>query len=89
MCEKPAFLVGLENKKGKILKGYQADFVIWNPEQSQIIDKNKILHKNKLSAYESHKVFGVVYQTILRGHVIYDQSNSKNFKKQTYGVALL
>jgi allantoinase len=89
MCEKPAFLVGLENKKGKILKGYQADFVIWDPEQSQIIDKNKILHKNKLSAYELHKVLGVVYQTILKGHIIYDQTCTNNFNKQTYGVALL
>jgi allantoinase len=89
MCEKPAFLVGLENKKGKILKGYQADFVIWNPEQSQIIDRNKILHKNKLSAYESHQVYGVVYQTILKGHVIFDQASNENFKQHTYGVALL
>ncbi|MCF6288831.1 MAG: allantoinase AllB [Proteobacteria bacterium] len=88
MCEKPTKLVGLEHKKGKIQSGYQADFVIWNPHASQIIDKNKILHKNKLSAYEHHEVFGVVEQTILAGNMIF-KKNSDNFKHQPTGQALL
>ena len=89
MCERPAHLVKLNHIKGKIEKGYQADFVIWDPDKSQIIDKNKILHKNKLSAYEQHTVFGVVEQTILRGEVIFNKNNNNNFDKSPTGKALL
>ncbi|MCF6299874.1 MAG: amidohydrolase family protein, partial [Proteobacteria bacterium] len=88
MCEKPACLVNLEYTKGKIEAGYQADFVIWNPEQTQVIDKNKILHKHKLTAYEKHLVSGVVEQTILRGEVVYDKNNANNFNKKPMGKAL-
>jgi len=87
MCERPAQLVNLAHLKGKIKKGYQADFVIWNPEKTHTIDKKDILHKNKLSAYEKHIVSGVVEQTILRGEIIFDK-NINNFNKQPKGQAL-
>ena len=87
MCERPAHLVNLEKSKGKIKKGYQADFVIWNPEAQHTIDKKDILHKNKLSAYEQHTVYGVVEQTILRGEVIFDRS-IENFKMKPMGKYL-
>ena len=88
MCENPAKLVGLENIKGKIQKGFQADFVVWNPETQHTIDKKDILHKNKLSAYEQHTVYGVVEQTILRGKVIFDK-NISNFKDEPIGRYLV
>jgi len=88
MCERPTHLVNLEKTKGKIEKGYQADFVIWNPEAQHTIDKKDILHKNKLSAYEQHTVFGVVEQTLLRGEVIFDK-NKSNFKQKPIGKYLV
>ena len=88
MCEKPAQLVNLAHVKGQIKKGYQADFVIWNPENTHTIDKKDILHKNKLSAYEQHVVSGVIEQTILRGEIIFDR-NINNFNKQPEGQALI
>ncbi len=87
MCERPAYLVGLQHLKGQIKKGMQADFVIWNPETEHIIDKKEILFKNKMSAYERHTVFGVVEQTILRGEVIFDR-NKDNFKGKPKGKYL-
>jgi len=87
MCENPAKLVGLQNTKGKIKKGFQADFVIWDPEAQQTIDKKDILHKNKLSAYEQHTVYGVIEQTILAGEVIFDK-NKENFKSNPKGKYL-
>lgn len=78
MCENPAKLVGLDHIKGKIQKGYQADFVIWDTESKHTIDKKEILFKNKMSAYEKHEVYGVVEQTLLRGQVIFDK-NKDNF----------
>ncbi len=87
MCERPAFLVGLESSKGKIQAGYQADFVIWDPEAKHTIDKNDILYKNKISAYEQHTVFGVVEQTILNGEIVYNK-NTINFTKSPKGKYL-
>ena len=87
MCERPAQLVQLERTKGKIEKGFQADFVIWNPEAEHTIDKKEILFKNKMSAYEQHKVLGVVEQTLLAGEVIFDK-NKKNFSDKPKGKYL-
>jgi allantoinase len=87
MCERPARLVNLEAIKGKIQKGFQADFVIWNPEATHTIKKSDILFKNKMSAYEEHQVSGVVEQTFLRGKCIY-QRNKKNFTGTTQGKYL-
>jgi len=84
MCENPAKLVGLENIKGQIKKGFQADFVIWNPNAKHIIDKKEILFKNKMSAYEQHEVYGVVEQTLLRGEVIFNR-NKENFNNKPIG----
>ena len=87
MCERPSVLVQLENRKGKIKKGFQADFVIWNPETEHTIDKKEILFKNKMSAYEQHKVLGVIEQTILACKVIFDK-NKENFTGQPSGKYL-
>ncbi len=89
MCEKPAKLVNLQSVKGKIQIGYQADFVIWNPEQSQLIEAKNILHKHKLTAYENHRVYGVVDKTILRGEVIFNRNNNTNFHHAPTGKSLL
>ncbi|MCF6226178.1 MAG: allantoinase AllB [Xanthomonadales bacterium] len=88
MCEKPAQLVNLQNIKGKIQVGFKADFVIWNPDEFQIIKASNILHKHKLTAYAEHRVAGVVEQTILNGKVIFDRNAKNNFKHQATGSAL-
>ncbi|VAW39236.1 Allantoinase [hydrothermal vent metagenome] len=87
MCERPAYLVNLEHRKGQIKAGFQADFVIWNPQKTQVIDKSKILHKHKLTAYEHHTVAGVVEQTILAGNIIFNR-NQENFTDEPQGKYL-
>ncbi len=89
MCERPAYLVGLGCKKGQIHVGFDADFVVWNPEQEKTINAKDILHKNKLTAYEKHRVFGVVHKTILRGQTIYDAQDEQHFTGSPLGEALL
>lgn len=42
-------------------------------EQSQV-SKEELHFKNKLSAYEGLVLRGVVQQTFLRGHLVYDRS---------------
>jgi allantoinase len=87
MCERPAGLVNLSAQKGQISQGFDADFVIWNPEDRHTIEQKNILHKNKLSAYEQQTVSGVVQQTILAGDVIFDKDKT-NFNDSPKGKAL-
>ncbi|MBC7472830.1 MAG: allantoinase AllB, partial [Candidatus Sericytochromatia bacterium] len=72
MSLKTAEFIGLKDSKGKIAKGYDADFVIWNPEKTFIIDESIIHHKNKITPYLDKKLYGVVESTYLRGNKIYE-----------------
>ncbi|KAN0033753.1 hypothetical protein ACTFIV_000218 [Dictyostelium citrinum] len=73
----PAKLVGLNDRKGSIEIGRDADFVVFNPNESFKVDEKKLLLKNKYSAYNGEQLFGVVYETILRGNSIYKKGDEK------------
>ena len=40
LCEGPAMLAGLHKRKGMIQKGYDADFVIWDPQATFQVGAN-------------------------------------------------
>ena len=71
LCENPALLPSLKTK-GKIAKGYDADFVVWNPEQSFTVTEEMIHHKHKMTPYLNEELYGTVEQTWLRGEKVFD-----------------
>jgi allantoinase len=73
LCSKPAVLPGLQQRKGKIEKGYDADLVVWNPEKSFIVKEEMIHHRHKLTPYAGEELFGVVEQTWLGGEKVFDK----------------
>jgi allantoinase len=73
LCARPARLVGLDFRKGKIAPGYDADFVIWNSDKSFQFDASMIHHRHKLTPYEGMRLEGVVEKTFLRGSLVYDR----------------
>jgi len=75
MCQRPSKLVGLDQRKGKIATGFDADFVIMDPEKEQTILCENIMHRHKITPYEGQKVFGQVQATFLRGEKIFGLSN--------------
>jgi allantoinase len=72
LCSAPAALVNLQDRKGTLAVGYDADLVIWNPEQQFQVHGRELHHRHKLTPYEGKTLEGVVEQTFLRGQKIYD-----------------
>jgi allantoinase len=75
LCEKPAVLPGLGNSKGKIQKGNDADFVVWDPEKTVTVTKESIYHKHKITPYLDETLYGVVEQTWIGGQKTFDNGN--------------
>lgn len=73
-CENTAEQAGLEHRKGHLRIGYDADFVIFDPDARQQVANSDVYFKNKLTAYNGQKLFGMVEKTILRGFTIFDAS---------------
>jgi allantoinase len=73
LAAKPAVLPHLQGTKGKIAKGYDADLVVWNPDQSFQVSEDIIRHKHKLTPYSGQQLYGVVEQTWLTGEKVFDQ----------------
>ncbi|XP_034036590.1 allantoinase, mitochondrial isoform X2 [Thalassophryne amazonica] len=71
LSRKTAQLCGLDNLKGSLEPGYDADLVIWDPEQTFEITEEIIHHRNKLTPYLSSTLQGRVRSTILRGRLVY------------------
>jgi allantoinase len=72
LCSGPARQVGLQERKGLIAPGLDADLVIWNPEQTFDVDSSALLHRHKISPYTGETLSGIVQKTFLRGRKIYD-----------------
>jgi allantoinase len=73
LCEKPAVLAGQQNNKGKIAKGYDANIVVWDPDQLFTVTEDNIYHKHKLTPYLDEELYGVVEQTFLKGETVFDK----------------
>ncbi|MEI9809279.1 MAG: allantoinase AllB [Bacteroidota bacterium] len=75
LCEKPASLPGLQYSKGKIQKGYDADLVVWDPEETFAVTGNMIRHKHKITPYLNEELYGVVKQAYLKGEKVFDNGS--------------
>ncbi|CAN5375506.1 allantoinase AllB [soil metagenome] len=71
LCENPAKFLKMDAHKGKIAKGYDADFCIWMPANNFIVNEEKIRHRHKITPYLDQELYGVVKQTYLMGTKIF------------------
>ncbi|SMN22764.1 similar to Saccharomyces cerevisiae YIR027C DAL1 Allantoinase, converts allantoin to allantoate in the first step of allantoin degradation [Maudiozyma saulgeensis] len=70
-CENTAKHAGINHIKGYINVGHDADFAIFDPNQSYTFEDEKSHFKNKLTPYNKMELRGNVKSTILRGKTVF------------------
>lgn len=70
MSAAPAALAGLDDRKGSIAPGADADLVAFHPDRKFTVDSSKILHRHRVCPYIGEELFGVVETVWKRGEVI-------------------
>jgi allantoinase len=73
MAEMPARLVGCANRKGRIAEGYDADLVVFAPEEHFVVTEDKLRYRHPLSAYLGEQLSGVVKSTFVRGKCVFEE----------------
>ncbi len=71
MCANPARLAGLEKQKGRIAAGYDADFVVFDPDKHFEITKDRLYFRHAVCPYLNEQLDGEVQQVFLGGHCVF------------------
>ncbi|MGB2589969.1 MAG: allantoinase AllB [Candidatus Acidiferrum sp.] len=71
MAAAPADLAGCARTKGRIAPGYDADFVIFDPDAEFVVTPDRLHFRHPISPYLGEKLRGVVKATYLRGVPIF------------------
>jgi allantoinase len=71
MASRPAAIVGL-HRKGHIAVGLEADFAVFAPDETFVVDPQLLHHRNPVTPYAGRELSGVVRSTWLRGVEITD-----------------
>ncbi len=71
MCEGPARLAGLWGKKGALAAGFDADLVVWRPEEEFEVAGARLHHKHKVTPYAGRRLRGVIEATFVRGQRVF------------------
>lgn len=78
MSSNVARFLDLEQTKGCIAAGYDADLVAWDPEAACDTSKKNIFHRNPVSPYTDMQLKGRVHQTWVNGKMVFDQGKFPN-----------
>jgi allantoinase len=70
MSTRTSELVGLDDRKGAIAVGRDADFAVLAPDETFTVDPVALQHRNHVTAYAGRTLHGVVKSTWLRGQRI-------------------
>lgn len=71
LAANPARIFGIDDRKGRLAPGLDADFVLLDPEQSWVVREDDLEYLNKFSAFVGTKGKGKPVATYLRGKAVY------------------
>jgi len=71
MAEAPAKLAGCEKRKGRLAAGYDADFVVFDPDKEFVASADRLYFRHPISPYLGEKLRGVVRATFVRGKTVF------------------
>jgi len=71
MAAGPARLAGCATRKGRIAAGYDADFVVFDPNREFTVTEDKLHYRHPVSPYLGETLRGVVKATYLRGSPVF------------------
>jgi allantoinase len=71
MAAGPAQLAGCGAHKGCIAPGYNADFVVFDPDREFVVTEDKLYYRHPVSPYLGETLRGVVKATYLRGNPVF------------------
>ena len=72
MSQRTAKLAGLGGRKGSLRKGYDADLVVFAPEEVFTVRAEDLRHRHKVTPYLGRALRGRVQQTYVRGERVFD-----------------
>ncbi len=71
MAEGPSQLAGVQKRKGRIAPGFDADFVVFDPDAEFTVTEDRLHYRHPVSPYAGEKLCGVVKATYLRGKAVF------------------
>ncbi len=80
MSEAPAKLAGLDDRKGKLAAGFDADIVVFNPDAEFKVTPEIIEHRHKLTPYTGMELCGVIEEMYVGGQSIIKDGRSLGVK---------
>jgi allantoinase len=72
MSANTAQLAGLDDRKGRLAGGYDADIVVWDPESSFLVDGARLEHRHPVTPYGGRELFGQVRATYVSGQLAFE-----------------
>ena len=73
LCSGPARLAGLEGRKGAIAPGFDADLVLWRPEEELVVAERGLRHRHAATPWLGRRLAGTVEATWLRGELAFSR----------------
>jgi allantoinase len=82
----PAKLAGLDDRKGAIAPGCDADLVFFDPDATAVVDPAALFHRHPMTPYAGMQLKGMIHKTMLRGEVVLEEGA---FRSASSGRLLL
>lgn len=86
LTSRPSAFLLLNEKKGYLNCGYDADLTIWDPSVKHVVNEKEIYHRHAASPYVGKELWGKIHETIVNGETVFVNDQ---FKKLNTGKWVL